>query len=232
MKKIIYILAALLFTVTFTKAQSPISWNNAINLASSSTGNEHPRITIDGKGNPLVIWHHTNRCMFSRWNGTSFTSPVMLNPAYIAVAGAGWMGPDIAAHGDTVYVVFKQTPEASDTCHIYCIHSFNGGRTFSNPVKVDNIADSISRFPTITTDDTGNPIVGFMKFNHSFADSRWAVARSTDFGNSFSTDVKASGWSSKTSTICDCCPGSIACSGNSVAMLYRDNNSNIRDSWA
>ena len=44
--------------------------------------------------------------------------------------------------------------------------------------------------------------------------------------------MKASGWSSPESTVCDCCPGSITCADYSVAMLYRDNNSNIRDDWA
>lgn len=86
----------------------------------------------------------------------------------MTVAGAGWMGPDIAAHGDTVYVVFKQSPEGSDSSHIFCARSFDGGQTFNTPVRVDNIADSLSRFPTVTTDDSGNPIIGFMKFNSSF----------------------------------------------------------------
>ena len=212
-------------------AQNGITWNAGINLAPSSSGNEHPRIAVDGSNNPMVIWHHTSSAMFSRWNGTSFTAPVMLNPAWMTIAGASWMGPDIATHGDTVYVVFKQTPEASDTCHIYCVSSFDGGISFNAPVVVDHISDSISRFPTVTTDDAGNPLVGFMKFNSSFAEARWVVAKSNDFGNTFSLDVKASGWSSGVATVCDCCPGSLASANNKVAMLYRDNNNNVRDIW-
>lgn len=212
-------------------AQNGITWNMGINLATSSSGNEHPRIAVDGNNNPMVIWHHTSSAMFSRWNGTSFTAPVMLNPAWMTIAGASWMGPDIATHGDTVYVVFKQSPEASDTCHIYCVSSFDGGVSFNAPVVVDHISDSISRFPTVTTDAAGNPLVGFMKFNSSFAEARWVVAKSNDFGNTFSLDVKASGWSSGVATVCDCCPGSIACADNKVAMLYRDNNNNVRDTW-
>jgi hypothetical protein len=213
-------------------AQSGITWNTGMNISSSADGNEHPRIAVNGSENPLVIWHDAGRAMFSRWNGTTFVAPFRLNsdPVF-SVAGASWMGPDIAAHGDTVYVVFKQTPEASDTCHIFCVHSYDGGISFSTPVKVD-IGDSITRFPTVTTDDLGNPIVGFMKFDPAFDNARWVVAKSIDFGNTFSPDVKASGYSSMTSNVCDCCPGSIVCAGNNAAMLYRDNNSNIRDSWA
>lgn len=223
---------ALMFASAISKAQSTITWNMGMNIAPSSDGNAHPLITTNRNGNPLVIWNHSMKAMFSRWNGTAFTMPVMLNPMGMMVAGADWMGPDIASHGDTVYVVFKEAPEGADTSNIYCMTSFNGGMTFSTPVQVDNINDSISRFPTVTTDDIGNPIIAFMKFDPMFGDARWVVVSSNDFGTTFSADVKASGWSSMTSTVCDCCPGAIACSGNSVAMMYRDNNSDIRDTWA
>jgi hypothetical protein len=103
--------------------------------------------------------------------------------------------------------------------------------SFDAPVRVDDIADSISRFPTVTVDALGNPIVAFMKFNSSFLESRWVVARSTDFGKTFSKDVKASGYSGVNAEVCDCCPGAIVSSGNVTAMLYRDNLNNIRDIW-
>lgn len=213
-------------------SHAQIIFNPGKTVAPSSSGNEHPRIVTDRGGNPLIIWHHASRCMFTRWNGTAFTAPVMLNPTNMMVAGADWMGPDVAAHGDTVYVVFKRMPEAADTSRIYCTRSVNGGLSFSPPVLVDNIDDSISRFPTITTDDVGNPIIGFMKFDPDFANARWVVTRSPDMGATFLQDVKASGWSSQDATVCDCCPGGITAKGNSVAMMYRDNNSNIRDTWA
>src|ERR1019366_446603 len=102
MKKL-YIAFALIVSVAISNAQSSISWNMASDVATSASGNEHPRVVMNRSGNPFVIWHHTSRAMFSRWNGTAFTTPVMLNPSNISVAGASWMGPDIATHGDTVY---------------------------------------------------------------------------------------------------------------------------------
>ena len=85
----------------------------------------------------------------------------------------------------------------------------------------------MTRFPTITTDDSGNPIVAFMKLDSSFTNARWFVSVSNDFGTSFQSPVLASGWSSPTSEVCDCCPGSIVSSGDNILMLYRENNSNI-----
>jgi hypothetical protein len=192
----------------------------------------HPRIVSDASGNPLIIWGRMSdeSVFFSRWDGNSFTIPLQLNSTWLPVATASWMGPDIASKGDTVYVVMKQTPE--DINPIYIISSFDGGINFSAPIQVDFIEDSNSRFPTVTIDDTGNPIVGFMKFDPGFVNARWVVTKSNDYGSTFTSDVLASGWSGAGATVCDCCPGSITSLGNTVAMLYRDNLSNIRDSWA
>jgi hypothetical protein len=63
-----------------------------------------------------------------------------------------------------------------------------------------------------------------------FLDSRWAVTKSTDHGGTFSTDVKASGWTG--GGVCDCCPGAVISSNNISSVLYRDNFSNLRDIWA
>ena len=217
----------------FASAQSGITWQTGLNIANNTHGNMHPRIAIDGSGNSIIIWGRMSDAsvFISKWNGSMFSAPVKLNPSWMTVATASWMGPDIASKGDTVYVVMKQTPEADTSSHIYIMTSFDGGNSFFAPVQVDFIADSISRFPAVTTDATGNPIVAFMKLNSSFMDSRWVVTKSTDYGNTFSVDKKASGWGSS-AEVCDCCPGAVVSNGNTCAMLYRNNNANIRDSWS
>ena len=229
MKKTLLLL--LLISNFCATAQSGIKWSAATDVASSSYSNEHPRIMLDASGNPLILWGNSNtsEALFSRWNGTGFTMPLAMNPGSIPVFTASWAGPDIASKGDTVYVVYKQTPEDQSANHIYLVHSYDGGKNFSSPAQVDFLGDSISRFPTLTTDALGNPIVAFMKFNSMFMDSRWAVTKSNDFGNTFTSDTKASGYAG--GGICDCCPGSLVCSGNTVALLFRSNFNNIRDTW-
>ena len=105
-----------IFTIIFIgllalESFAQITWDETISIASPSQGKNHPRIVTDGSGNPLVLWNHNANAMFSRWNGCAFEAPVILNPAHGTVAGASWMGPDIATHGDTVYVVYKEIPE-------------------------------------------------------------------------------------------------------------------------
>ena len=147
------LLALFLCINTFVFAQSGITWGMmAMDIANNTHDNMQPHIAVDGSGNPLVIWGRMNdeSVFFSRWNGTAFTAPVKLNPSWLTVATASWMGPAIAAKGDTVYVVVRQTPESTDTSkHIYIIRSFDGGVSFSAPIQVENIADSVSRFPAV-----------------------------------------------------------------------------------
>lgn len=213
-----------------TKAQTGITWSQTAEVAPSQYGNMHPRMVTDKAGNPLIIWgkSSTKQAHFSRWTGTGFAPPVVLNPTNIPVFAASWAGPDINAHGDTVYVVFKETPE--DNSGIYIVHSYDGGLDFSDPVRVDAIADSISRFPTVGLDSLGNPLVAFMKFNPNWTKARYVVAKSNDFGLNFELDTKASGYAG--GDVCDCCPATITSSRNTIALMYRDNWNNLRTSWA
>lgn len=161
--KCFFTLLAIVFCVSLN---AQITWSMGMNISTNTYSNMHPRMTLDRSGNPLVIWGRMSDAsvFFSRWSGTMFTTPVKLNGT-LSVAAASWMGADIASHGDTIFVVMKEIPEADTARHIYIVKSFDGGMTFSSPLQVDHIADSISRFPTITTDATGNPIVAFMKLD-------------------------------------------------------------------
>jgi hypothetical protein len=177
-----------------------------------------------------VLWGKTNtNAYFSRWNGSAFTAPVAVGNTGINVFAQSWAGPDIASYGDTVYVTMKRTPESMNMNHMYMAHSYDGGMTFSDTVKIDNIDTNMSRFPAVTTTSTGNPLVTFMKFNASFGDAKYVVSRSTDFGMTFSADVVASGTAGD---VCDCCPSSIISSGSKAIMLFRNNVGMIRDMWA
>jgi hypothetical protein len=226
MKFIFTIIFAFCFSLN-SFSQSGVNWSTSARIANNSYGNYHPRITLDRKGNPLVIWGTGKIVYFSRWTGTGFTTPVQLNPMAIPIFTDTWAGPDIASHGDTVYVVFKHTPE--DTNHIYIVRSFDGGQNFSNPVRIDYIGSLMSRFPAVTTDDIGNPIVAFMKFDATLMKPQYVVVKSKDFGKTFSSEVVASGFSG--GNVCSCCPATVISTPSRNVMVYRDDLSNIRDIW-
>ncbi len=211
-------------------AQSGIVWSQTAQVTGNQFGNMHPRVATDGAGNPMLIWGNSNtkQVFFTRWAGNGFSNPVALNPASIPIFAASWAGPDLASHGDTVYVVFKETPE--DDSGIYIVRSFDGGVSFSGPERVDAIADSISRFPAVTADAGGHPLVAFMKFDPGWENARYVLAKSNDYGNTFGVDVLGSRFSG--GNVCDCCPATVVSSGNTTALLYRDNLNDLRNSWA
>ncbi len=209
-------------------AQTLIAWSQTEDIAPSQYGNLHPRVRVDGSGNPVVIWGNGTQVNFARIGGNGFTIPTALNPGSIPIFAASWAGPDLASHGDTVYVVFKETPEHAGG--IFIVHSFDGGANFSDPVRVDDTADSLSRFPAVATDANGNPLVAFMKFNPGWGSARYVLAKSEDYGNTFGADVLGSRFSG--GDVCDCCPASVTTSGSTAALLYRDNLNNLRNSWA
>ena len=223
-----YLFLLFIFCAALFASAQTLTWSAPLDVAMSMYGNQHPRVVLDGSGNPLLLWGDSDKAMFSRWNGTSFSTPVQVSPMPIQIFAQSWAGPDIAAKGDTVYVIYKQSPE--EVNHIFIVRSLDGGMTFSAPVQVDNIGTNVSRFPTLTVDNMGNPIVAFMKFDAGFGNARWVVSKSNDLGNTFMPDALASDWSG--GDVCDCCPAAIVSEGSNVAMLYRDNASNIRDSWA
>lgn len=209
-----------------------VTWSTpvAVSTGGSTYGNLHPRVVLNRAGNPMVLWGKTDtKAYLARWNGTAFTSPVAVGNSNINVFAQSWAGPDIASYGDTVYVTMKRTPETMAMNHMYMAKSTDGGMTFSDTIRIDNFDTALSRFPIVTTTSTGNPLVAFMKFNTSFGDAQYVVKRSTDYGNTFSPEVLASG---TTGDVCDCCPASIISSGIKAIMLFRNNLSNIRDTWA
>lgn len=211
-------------------AQSDIQWSAPITVTALEYDNLRPRLAADAAGNAMVIWGDGagDNVFFAKWKGTAFTPPLKINPEIADVFVSDWAGPELASSGDTVYVVFKQQPE--DYTPAYIVRSFDAGSSFSAPFAIENIADSISRFPAVAINNSGNPVVGFMKFNADFLDSRWSVAVSNDYGMTFFKDVQASGF--ENDEVCDCCPGSVVVSANTVIMLYRNNKDNYRNMWA
>lgn len=223
-----YLLTLVVIGILIT-ANAQITWTPPISVAMSHYSNLRPRIVTDRSGNPIVIWgkQSSQEVNCSRWNGSAFTMPVVLNPMSTPIFTDSWAGPEMASFGDTLYVVFKETPE--DTNRIYAVSSYDGGLTFTSPVAVDTV-NSVSRFPTVTTNDNGHPIVGYMKFEPGFMNPQYVVSTSTNLGNSYGFERLAGGFSG--GEACDCCPGAVVAKGSDVAMLYRDNLNDIRNIWA
>lgn len=209
-------------------AQNSISWLATAPVAHKIYGNLHPRIKLDKYNNPMVVWGDDGgKAYFAKWGGESFSTPIVISQSGVNVFATSWAGPDIAAHGDTVYVTYKQIPE--EKSHIYIKHSYDGGVNFSAAAQVDSEYNYITRFPTVTTDENGNPFVTYMKVDKGYDNAHYVVARSDDMGESFFKDTLAS--INSGDKVCDCSPAALVASGSAGVLLYRNNLGGLRNIW-
>ncbi|MDF3027266.1 MAG: hypothetical protein K0S23_1573 [Fluviicola sp.] len=215
---------------TKSSAQSA-NWNAPVTVALGTTySNIYPRIALTTGDNPQVIWENggTDKIYSARWNGSGFTTPLALNPDGVVPYIATWTGAEVATSGDTVFVVFSTEPIGA-TAQVYTIRSLDGGVTFEDTVRVDQIGTDIPRFPSVAVGLNGNPVVNFMRFNSSFEDPEYSVSRSANGGASYLAPINPT--SSVTGFVCDCCPATVVAEGNKQVLLFRNDDNNIREMW-
>lgn len=221
MTKAIYLL---LFFPLLTYSQA-IVWNDTIIVNSDiSKGFSRPKIALSNSG-PIIMWGRAaNREIFvSTWNGSGFDTARQVTPNGLNAFVQNWAGPSLASQGDTCYIAMKAQPESVGV--VYVLKSTDGGENFSDTLRVSS--ENWSRFPEVTVDEEGNPIVTFMEHDSAWHEPRYIVYRSTDMGDSFSKIT--------TPTIageaCDCCPGFITSNNEHVLVLFRNNDNNLREIW-
>ncbi len=211
-------------------AQQSIIWEPEITVADGAvTGHVRPRLSVTDNDLPLVlIGKSGNGELFVvRGNGTNFDAPVQVTPPGLQTYLANWTGPDIASKGNNVVVVFKAQTLLEG--HIYAVRSMDGGITFGDTLRVDNHDIGQTWMPALDMDENRNPHVTYMIFNAQGADERIAIASSVDGGASYLPQQVVT--SSAPGVACDCCPPEILTKGQYQLALFRNNESNVRDSW-
>lgn len=205
-------------------------WSN-VQHVNTNSGNYRPRVALVRNGNPVVCWgNQTNgKIMFSRYNGTAFQSAVELNPAGTTAYVQDWTGPEIATSGDTIYVVFKMTPEA--TGGIYLVRSVDAGYSFSDTIRIDPANGNIPWVPSVTVDKGGNPVVAFMDNDAGWADPRYVTTKGVNLGNAFLPPVDATK-NIAPGEVCDCCPATVLVKDSLQLVLFRNNQNNLRTIFA
>jgi len=194
-----------------------------------SEGYERPRIVITANNSPFVIWSKpsTPKAIKARkWNGTAFNSAFDLVTSDLMPTG--FIGPEIASKGDTVYLIFESLLHNNHV--IYLKRSFDGGFTFSDTIRVSDNSN-IHKFamPNLTVREDGNPIISYMQSTNSWTNWKQMVKTSFDFGMNFSAAVDVSDLAP--GEPCDCCQSTLIASSNSVFLLFRNNNNNVRNSY-
>ncbi len=231
MKKLVLGIITICSFTIISSAQSA-NWDAPVTVALGTTySNVYPRITLTSGDNPLVIWGNggPDKIYASHWDGVGFTAPLTINPIGTVPYLATWTGAEITSSGDTVFVVFSTDPNAAMDPHVYTVRSLDGGVTFQDTVRVDQIGTDVPRFPSIAVGLNGNPVVNFMRFNAALEDPEYSISRSVNGGTSYLTPLNPT--TAAPGFVCDCCPASIAASGDRQVLLFRNDDNNIREMW-
>ena len=225
------ILIAILFIFTgLTMNSQSLIWSDPIEVA-SGYGNLRPRLALANGDLPIVVWGggSGNQPVYvSKFNGTGFNTPIAISPEGVDPYCASWVGPDIASTGTDVWVVFEG--QVGSDFRIYSAKSNDGGATFGDTVNVGGYS-GLTRFSAIGVDDAGSPVVTFMEHDQGYANPRYVVSNTKDGGNSWEEYVDAS-HAITSSEVCDCCPAEVITDGDNQILMFRNNDSNLRDMWA
>ena len=228
--KNLLIIFACCFSLT-GMSQTVIHWEPEIFVTDATTfGNTRPRITLAANDVPVVIFGKTSTGLLytARLNGSSFDTPVTLLPGIVSSYLTTWTGPDIASKGDTVIAVFKAM--SMDLGKVYAVRSIDGGITFSDTIRVDNHDSGHAWMPSLDMDENGNPSVVYMAHDASMTNPRYNVVHSIDQGITYQPEMEIA--LSIPEEACDCCPAEYVIDGAQHALLYRNNDLNIRDIYA
>ena len=194
----------------------------------SSEGYERPRVVITANNSPFVIWSKSSApksIKARKWNGTDFDSAFDLVNADLMPTG--FIGPEIAAKGDTLYLIFESVLHNNHI--IYLKRSFDGGLTFSDTIRVSGNSNTSYFFmPNVAVMEDGNPVISYMVSDST--GYKQIVRVSSDFGNTFSAEADVSALSP--GEPCDCCQSTLVTKGNNdVFLLFRNDDGNVRNTY-
>ena len=221
----------MMFSFFIAQAQLIVSEAISVTNLDDSYGRKSPKIAVNAAGEIMVFWMRTgsNESFFiSTLINGEFSPPVhipfgSLNPDL----WSGSLGPNMAAHGDDVYVTFEVYGDA-----IYVLHSSDGGITWNDPVAAFTPPSGRrATIPVIAVDDQAQPYIAYVNTNNAEADAYYAMVRSSDFGETFLEEVDVS-VESAGAEVCECCNGHIDIADNGdVYVSFRNNDANLRDIW-
>ena len=209
---------------------SQLTFSPEIQISDNITGYGRPRMAITANDIPVIIWFKeggNQSIKISRGNGNG-TFSVPTDVVSSDLEPTGFIGPEIAAKGDTVYIAFICGALSNNTIMIK--KSFDGGLTFSDTIRVSPKDNNFKyAMPNVAVMEDGNPVVTYMRSSSTWTDWEQMVNVSTDFGLTFPNEVDGSALAP--GEPCDCCKSSVVTFENNVFLIFRNDESNIRNMY-
>ncbi len=208
-------------------AQSKVVWSDSIEVVSTNLAITAPKISFLPDGSPIISWggsnSTTNQIWCSVFSNGGFTPPVSVVQSPNLPILFGFGGYDMSVFNNHVYIVFEEQQGG-----IWCTKSTDGGQSFQVAVQVQpTVSGGFATISAIESDDNGNPVISYIKGKNGVV---YEVRRSADGGESFGDPVVAN-TPAPGGEVCECCSSDLLISGDSVWIVFRNNNQNLRDIW-
>lgn len=172
--KNLLVLGFLVLMSSVIEAQSLVQWSEPILVSTYEDGSlpkftipPRPRIAVTESGIVNVVWVATDvfqaRAMHAIKLADEFSDPLFLAGEDFMQAWGNY-GPNIAARGEEVYVVYEKNP--TDTEPIVSRKSTNGGLSWMDEVEVDEFLNgNFAKLPHLAIDGQGHPHVSAYRYN-------------------------------------------------------------------
>ncbi len=214
--------------------QVPLTWSQPIVISNdTSFGSLRPRIAVTENGNAIVTWGKSDAVSVVYYSVKTpagpFSTPQLVSPALVNCRVAETDGPSIAAQVNTVYITYTTWPFA--TTHSYSRKSTDGGLTWAAPVQIDGfLGGNFAMLPHITIDHVNNPHAAMVRVTPAGANPVAGEFCSVNQGVSYVSFVPGSTLIAGNAQDCSL-PFQIT-SGSTHMIVYRNNNSGIRQVYA
>ncbi len=215
----------MLFTLSLS-AQTTLQWSDSLMVAATPLPITAPRVTLLSDGAPFITWGVSSnppRIWSTRLENGAFTTPVSVVQGNVAPDLFGFGGYDVAVSDSQIFVVFEQTQTG-----IMLARSDDSGLSFNSPVLVQSaVSGGYVTLASVVVDGSGNPVVSYILDKNG---ATYQVQRSTDGGLTFQEPVIANAPAAG-EYVCECCTSDMLASGDSIWLVFRNNNQNLRDIW-
>lgn len=206
-----------------------LQWTTPKDVAIPFFGNTRPIIKLINDSVPMIMWSKASTdeiYVSSMIEEDSFSFPTQVSPNGVKVTNYTWSGPEMDVYGNKVFITFRTDPWATGTPYI--VNSADAGVTWSDTIRIDNFDDTQKAyFPMPSAFSEDRLTVTFMHHDGFDNDPQYAYVTSTDGGNTFSDTTGISRQFG--AEVCDCCSPAITRNGANQAIIFRNNDNNIRE---
>lgn len=221
---------ALLLAWSVLLGQSLV-WSDEEEVGSGGLDFLRPRVHLAANGLPVVLWgddglhavHGALSVGGGLWAEMEVSAMVQGHP-YVS----DWTGPQSASDGIDAWAVYGTGNNADGP--IYLHHFVNGFPSISDTLRIDPPAGEEYKLPSVAALPNGEAAVLVMRTTTGWLDAEYILFRTTAGGTTVLPPVLVS-TPLAPGEVCDCCTGEVFSSGNTVVVLFRNNDSNLRSIW-